>query len=696
MVNKNVLMVMALLSACGGADGPARTSDGPSDGGSVEASQAAASRTASAELGSWGVETDDMDPSVEPGEDFFQFVGGRWMDSFEMPSDYSSYGSFTVLRDRSEERVRAIIEDAAKESSDPTTPAGKVGAYFAAFMDTDAINAKGLTPLAGDLAKIDAAGTHGDIAALFSDPALGAASPIGISITVDAKSPDNYAVYMGQSGLGMPNKTYYLDAKFADKRTAYKAHIEKMLTLAGFENAKERAGTIYALEEKIAMAHWEPEKRRNRDLTYNPVAVSALSEKAPGLDWAMMLKARDIDGIDQVIMREDSAIAELASLVSQTPVDQWKDYLRFHLIDGASSVLPSEFDDANFDFYGRELRGTPEQRDRWKRGVAAVNRALGEAVGQIYVQRHFPAQSKEKMDELVANLRAAMENRLETLDWMGVETRAEAVQKLTKFTPKIGFPEKWTDYSALTVSADDPYANQKSASVWNWEDARSKLGGPVDETEWGMTPQTVNAYYSPTRNEIVFPAAILQPPFFDPFADDAVNYGAIGAVIGHEIGHGFDDQGRKSDGDGVLRDWWTAQDAENFEALASRLGGQYASYEPIPGFAVRPGLTMGENIGDLGGLAMAYHAYKLSLNGAEAPVIDGFTGDQRFFMAWAQVWKRVVREEALKNQIETDPHSPARYRVNGIVRNMDAWYAAFDVTEDDALYLPPEERVQIW
>ena len=342
------------------------------------------------------------------------------------------------------------------------------------------------------------------------------------------------------------------------------------------------------------------------------------------------------------------------------------------------------------------MRGTPEQRDRWKRGVAAVNGALGEAVGRIYVERHFPADSKEKMDELVANLRAAMENRLESLDWMGAETRVEAVDKLSKFTPKIGYPEKWTDYSDLAVTPDNPYANQKSARAFAWEDSRRKLGGPVDDTEWGMTPQTVNAYYSSTRNEIVFPAAILQPPFFDPFADDAVNYGAIGAVIGHEIGHGFDDQGRKSDGDGVLRDWWTAQDAENFEKLASRLGAQYGSYEPLPGFTVKPGLTMGENIGDLGGLAMADHAYKLSLGGKEAPVIDGFTGDQRFFMAWAQVWKRVVREDALKNQIETDPHSPARYRVNGVVRNMDAWYAAFDVTEEDNLYLAPEERVQIW
>ena len=660
------------------------------------ASAPAATATPSdqAELGTWGVETADMDPATRPGDDFFRYVNGRWLDTFEIPDEYSSYSSFTVLFERSEERVRSIIEKAV--GSGGSGSERKIGDIYASFVDTAAIDALGLDPAAEDLARIAAAQTHEDIARLFADPVLGLESPFGAFVNVDAKNPDQYAVYLGQDGLGMPNRTYYVDEKFADKKAAYRKYVETMLTLAGIEDAAEKAGAILALEERMADAHWTPEKRRNRDLTYNPKTVAELAAYAPGAPWAAMFEAAGLGGLQTLVVREDDAIQRLAAIFAETPVATWRAYAAFHLLSGAADVLPATFDAAKFEFYGTTLRGTPQQRERWKRGVAEVNGALGEAVGEIYVARYFPAQSKAMMDTLVGNLRTAMDGRLAQLPWMSEETKREAKAKLEKFTAKIAYPDAWKDYSGLETAPGDAYGNRQRAAAWAWRDQIGKLGGPIDRTEWFMTPQTVNAYYSPTRNEIVFPAAILQAPFFDPNADPAVNYGAIGAVIGHEIGHGFDDQGRKSDGDGLLRDWWTEEDAARFQVLADKLGAQYGQYEPVPGFKVRPDLTMGENIGDLGGLAIAYHAYKLSLGGAEAPVIEGFTGDQRFFMAWAQVWKRKAREEALKNQIETDPHSPGEYRANGVVRNMDAWYDAFGVAEGDALYLAPEDRVQIW
>jgi len=598
--------------------------------------------------------------------------------------------------ERSEDRVKKIIEDAAKSKAPTGSEEQKIGDYFASFIDVDAINEKGLAPFAEDLAYINGLESIEDVARAMSRPDLAANSLIGSFVGVDAKQPDRYIVYMGQSGLGLPNRDYYLDDKFADKSAKYKEYIAEVFSLAEIDGAQTKADAIHALEKKIAEVHWEPAKRRNRDLTYNLKTLDELKAFAPAAPWDAMLETASLSGQTQFVLREDDAIQNLATILAETPVETWRDYLTFHLLRNSSAILPTSFDAANFAFYGTELRGTPKQRERWKRGVGAVNGALGEAVGKAYVEKHFPASSKTQMDTLVVNLRRAMDERLDTLTWMGDETKVQAHDKLGKFTPKIGYPDKWKDYSALQVVSGDAYANQKQSSVWQWQDQISKLGGPIDKTEWGMNPQRVNAYYSSTRNEIVFPAAILQAPFFDPAADPAVNYGGIGAVIGHEIGHGFDDQGRKSDGDGRLRDWWTEGDATSFQKLADALGGQYGSYEPVEGFKVNPNLTMGENIGDIGGLAMAYYAYKLSLNGEEAPIIDGYTGDQRFFMAWAQVWKRKVRDEALKNQVATDPHSPAQYRVNGVVRNMDAWYEAFNVEEGDALYLAPEDRVQIW
>ena len=652
--------------------------------------------TVAPELGDWGIDLDNIDPAVAAGDDFYQHINGKWLDTFEIPEEFSNYGSFTVLFERSEERVRKIIEDAASGKNADGSVEQKIGDFFASFTDVDAINAAGLNPLAEDLAHIDSLETHEDVAKAMARPDLALTSFIGGFVNVDSKQPDRYITYMTQAGLGMPNRDYYIDEKFADKRPKYKAYIEQILTLSNVEDAGAKAQAIFDLETRMAEAHWEPAKRRNRDLTYNLKTKEELAAFAPGVPWDVFFAQAGLQDQNEFVIREDDAIQKLAQIFSETPVATWRDYLRFHHLSNNAAVLPAGFDDATFAFFGTELRGTPKQRERWKRGVASVNNALGEAVGQVYVDRYFSADSKEKMDGLVANLRRTLDKRLDTLPWMGDDTKIEAHAKLDAFTPKIGYPEKWKDYSSFEVVRGDAYGNAKRANAFQWEDQISKLGKPIDKTEWFMNPQTVNAYYSPNRNEIVFPAAILQAPFFDPGADLAVNYGGIGAVIGHEIGHGFDDQGRKSDGTGLLRDWWTEEDAANFQILTDKLGAQYATYEPIEGFPINPELTMGENIGDLGGLAMAYHAYKLALNGAEAPVIDGYTGDQRFFMAWAQVWKRQVREEALKNQIATNPHSPARYRVNGIVRNMDAWYDAFDVSEDNALYLPPEERVQIW
>ncbi len=662
------------------------------------ADHAASSKTQSnaPAIGDFGVDLSAIDGAVRPGDDFYAYVNGAWLKTFKIPDDYSSYGSFTVLAERSETRLKSIIDDLAAGRAAEGSIEQKVRDFYASYVDTDAIKANGLAPLTKDFAAIDALANGNDAAILFFDPSLRATTPIGAFIGVDAKNPDQYAVYVTQSGLGLPNRDYYLDDRFADKQVKYRAFIAALMTIAGAPDAKAAADRIYALERSIAEVHWDPAKRRNRDLTYNLKSVDQLQAFAPDAPWRAMLDKAGLASVETVILREDDAVAKIAALVAATPVETLKEYLRFQLISANADVLPEAIDAANFAFFGTELRGVAKQKDRWKRGAAAIDGALGEAVGEIYAGKYFPASSKTEMAAIVGNLRAALSQRLGTLAWMSDETRAKAKEKLSKFTAKIGYPDKWRDYSALTVVAGDAYGNASRAQKFEWDREAARLGGPVDRSEWGMTPQTVNAYYNPTLNEIVFPAAILEPPFFDPNADDAVNYGAIGAVIGHEIGHGFDDQGRKSDGDGVLRDWWASEDADRFEKLADRLGAQYATYEPIEGFPVNPGLTMGENIGDLGGLAMAYEAYKLSLKGAAAPVIGGLTGDQRFFLAWAQIWKRQVRDEQLKNQIANDRHAPAQFRVNGVVRNMDAWYDAFGVTPGDALWLAPEDRVQIW
>lgn len=647
------------------------------------------------QIGSFGVAVKDIDASVDPGDDFYAYVNGDWLKSFKIPEEYSSYGSFTMLAERSEQRLREIVEGLSATGL-LSDDGKKVRDFYASYLDVTAIDAKGLAPLAEDFAAIDAIDTPEKFAAYASNPATRARMPITFIISTDLKRPDRYALYAGQSGLGMPNRDYYLEEKFADKQAKYRAYIETILTLAGHADAAGAAQRIYDLELEMAKVHWEPAKRRNRDLMYNLKTIEELERFAPGAPWRAMLGASGLGDRAEVIVREDDAVQNLAALIASTPIGTWRDYLKFHVVNANADVLPSAIDEANFAFFATELRGTLKQKERWKRAVAAVDASLGEAVGKLYVEKHFPPESKAMMEELVGNLRTALNERIGVLDWMSDETRAAARDKLSKFTPKIGYPEEWRDYGALDVRPGDAYGNAKRSQAFEWAYEAARIDEPVNRKEWGMSPPTVNAYYNPPLNEIVFPAGILDAPFFDPKADAAVNYGAIGAVIGHEIGHGFDDQGRKSDGDGVLRDWWSPADVAAFERVAKKIGEQYAKYEPIPGFPVDPQLTMGENIGDIGGLAMAYHAYKLSLKGEAAPVIDGLTGDQRFFLAWGQIWKRVVRDEQLKNQIATDPHAPAQYRVNGVVRNMDAWYEAFGVTADDDLYLEPEDRVEIW
>jgi len=651
----------------------------------------------SPELGDFGLDLDTMDQTVQPGDDFFRYVNGKWLDSFEIPADRTSYGSFTVLADRSEKQVRQIIQNAAKADASMGSSEQKIGDLYASFLDTGTIEERGLSGLQPDLDAIAAASDHVQIAEIMSRPDLPSRGPFGGFVNVDSKVPTAYAFYLSHSGLGMPSRDYYLDKdeRSVALQAGYQAHIANMLNLANVENAEEKAAAIMALETKIAEAQWDRQDRRNRDLTYNKMTMEELVKFAPGYPWQAANEAAGLS-VNEVVVREKSAFPKIAKIFAETSLDDWKAYLTFHVLSSNAASLPKAFDDENFAFFGTQLYGQPQQRDRWKRGVALVNRSLGEAVGQIYVGLYFPPESKRKMDELVENVRKALGQRIDGLEWMSDETKVEARAKLAAFTPKIGYPDKWKDYSSLQIDRLDLLGNTRAAGVWAWNEQKSKLGGPIDKSEWFMSPQTVNAYYSPGRNEIVFPAAILQAPFFDPNADPAVNYGGIGAVIGHEMGHGFDDQGSKSDGTGQLRNWWTAEDKVAFDARTGELGKQYDEFSPLEGYTVNGKATMGENIGDLGGLTFAINAYHLSLDGKPAPVIDGLTGDQRLFMAWAQVWRGKYRDEALINRLKTAPHSPTEFRTNGVVRNMDAWYEAFDVKPGDALYLPPEQRVRIW
>ena len=649
--------------------------------------------------GTWGVDTAGMDPSVDPGDDFFGYVSGNWADTTEIPSDRSSYSSFAILRDLSEARVRKLVE--SYPEGDPGTggDAAKIAALYHGFMDEQAHEALGARPLQPHLDAIRAAADREALARLMGQAnATYGGSFFGAYVSDDQKHPDTYALYLGQSGLGLGDREMYLDAKFAPQRERYVQYIAQMLGLAGWDEVHANARQVMEMETEIARAHWTRAESRDRDKTYNPVALADMATFAPGFPWAAYFEAAGVDHAGRAVLRQDTAFPKLARIFAATDLETLKAWQAFRTTDNAAPLLSKAFVDAQFDFRSRFLAGQPEQRPRWKRGVALAEMAMGEAIGRDYVQLYFPPDAKAKMDDLVANVKAAMGARLEQLDWMGPGTKAEAAKKLADFGLKIGHPDEWRDYGDLVVAAGDTFGNVQRAAAFEWDYDRARIGQPVDAGEWGMTPQTVNAYYSSVKNEIVFPAAILQPPFFDPDADPAVNYGAIGGVIGHEIIHGFDDQGRKSDGSGLLRDWWSAEDAAKFEARAARLGGQYEAYafEQLPDMHINGKVAMGENIGDLGGLTIALEAYRRSLDGAPAPVIDGFTGEQRFFLGWAQVWRTLWRDDALRQQLVNGTHSPGQIRAFAPLRNMDAWYTAFGVTEDDALWIAPEERVRIW
>lgn len=648
-------------------------------------------------FGTWGYDKSAMDAGVKPGDDFFDFVNGGWAKRTEIAADRTFVGIDSVLNDQIEKDVRAIVEDMARNPGASSGVGTQVGDYYASFMDQAAIDRAGTAPLKPYLARVAAVKTRAQLLDLFADQSF--ASPVGIFIDADPDDPTHYATYATQSGLGLPNRDYYLlpGAKYDAYRAAYRAFVIRMQTLAGIPDAAARADRIIALEKAIATAQWTPERSRDIKQTNNPMSRAQLAKLAPQFEWNRTLAKMGLGSQQKVIVRQPSAIAAAGKLIGAVPLSTWKDYLAFHFIRGHASVLPTAFDEANFDFYSKTLRDVPKQRERWKRGIAEVNGALGEAVGQIYVERHYPPASDRQMGELVTNIRGALGDLIDRNAWMDAATKKEALAKLASFDPRVGHPAKYIDYSTLKVRRGAPLANAVASDDFEWRLQLSRLPRPIDRSLWYMTPQTNNAYYDPSMNQITFPAAILQPPYFDPNADAASNYGSIGATIGHEIGHGFDDQGRQYDATGKLRDWWTPAAAKAYEARTAMLVKQYNGYEPVPGTHIKGELTLGENIGDLGGLEMAYAAYRRYVaQHGEPPLIDGLTGDQRFFIAYGYSWETKTREGALRQQLLTDPHSPARYRVNGAVRNVDAWYKAFNVRPGDALYLAPEQRVHIW
>ena len=646
-----------------------------------------------------GVELANLDVGVRPQDDFFQHVNGTWLENTQIPEDKSNYGSFSLLADEAEANIRTIIEEAVAAELAAGTDDQKIGDFYTSFMDEEAIEERGLQPLDAAFARIDRIANHADVVEYFGySQSARVQSPIGFFVGQDAKNSEQYISYVGQSGLGMPDRDYYFktDERFVEIRAAYLEHLERMLEMAEVGNPAGAARTIMNIETRIAEHHWTRVQNRDRDSTYNKVDIAGASDLAPRLDWETFLTAAGVGDVEEFVVRQPSYLEALDGLIFDTPVDDWKTYSDWKLISRWAGNLPQRFVDENFDFYQRTLRGTEDVRPRWKRGVSTIQGALGEMLGSVYVERHFEIEKKARMDELVGNLRRAFEISIDGLEWMGDGTKQQAQEKLRKFTPKIGYPDEFKDYSDLVVQDDDLIGNVMRSNAVEYRRMIDKLGSPVDPNEWFMTPQTVNAYYSSSRNEIVFPAAILQPPFFNVDADDATNYGAIGAVIGHEFSHGFDDQGRKSDGDGNLREWWTEEDESEFKRRADGLVAQYDGFNPIDDMHVNGEMTLGENIGDLAGLTMAFRAYKLSLNGEEAPVIDGYTGDQRFFMGWAQVWQRRYRDDELRRRLLTDSHSPSEYRTNGIVSNMPEFVEAFDVQPGDGMYKAPEERVKIW
>jgi putative endopeptidase len=685
------LFSLALLPAC--SDNSPQSAAVNPDMGTPAAGSAAGTALLS------GIETANMNSAVKPGDDFYQYVNGTWLANNTIPADKVSWGAFTILRDNAEQDVLDIILSSAEGDFQEGSEEQQVGDLYNSYLDMASRNTKGLTPLQEDLNRIALIETPAQLARYFAYAnKFGYGTPFNVDQEVDFNDPNTYMIYSWQGGLGLPDREYYFkdDAATRDIREKYVAHIARMFDLAGIGNGAENAATVMAIETRLAGQHMLKEDTRDMVLLYNPTPVSELSSLMPGFDWNSFLDEAGLTGLDTLVVTQLDYMKALDGIISDTDMAAWKVFMQWGLINATAGQLNTELDDANFDFYSRTMNGQEEQRPMERRGVSLVNGLLGEAVGKVYVDRHFPPEAKARMETLVQNLLKAYEASISELDWMSADTRTQALDKLSKFTPKIGYPDKWKDYSSLHVDAGDLFGNLQRAALFEYQEKLDRIGKPVDRTEWGMTPQTVNAYYNPPLNEIVFPAAILQPPFFNMQADDAVNYGAIGAVIGHEIGHGFDDSGSTFDGDGVLRNWWTDEDHAEFEKRTAQLIGQYNGFQVFDDLNVNGEFTLGENIGDLGGISIGLKAYHMTLEGKEAPVLDGFTGDQRVFIGFGQVWQQLYRDEALRQQVATDPHSPAMFRANGPVRNVPEFYTAFDVQPGDAMYLPPEERVKIW
>lgn len=646
-----------------------------------------------------GIIKKNMDTKVNPGDNFANYVNGTWLKNTKIPADKASYGSFDMLYDQSLLDVKAIIEEAAKGSYAEGSDQQKIGDYYASFMNRKDRDAKGFSPIQPEFKNIDAIANYADLAAYFGKAnKTGVAIPFQISVNTDFKNPKEYTLTTWQGGLGLPEREYYLqnDAKMVEIRKKYVAYIETMLKTANIENANENAAKIMALETTLATNHMKKEDTRNASKLYNKYATADLITLMPDFDWNAMLKNASIDQQKTIIIAQVDYTKSLNNIIKNTPLDSWKTYLKWSLLNNTASLLSSNFDQHHFDFYGKTLYGAEKQEEDWKRAVNKVNAGIGEMIGKVYVEKHFSPEAKERMTIMVKNLLKAYAESIKKLDWMSETTKKQALDKVNKFMIKIGYPDKWRDYSSLKIKKNDLFGNAQRATAYEYNRTINKLGKPVDRTEWGMVPQTVNAYYNSSLNEIVFPAAILQPPFFDLKADDAVNYGAIGAVIGHEIGHGFDDEGSTFDGDGVLKNWWTPADLKAFKNKTKALINQYSSFKAFPDLNLNGEFTLGENIGDLGGLSIAIKAYKESLNGKEAPVMDGFTGIQRVFLGWGQAWCEKQREEATRSQIASDPHSPSKFRINGVVRNIPEFYDAFKIKPTDSLYLAPNKRVRIW
>ncbi|WP_100657036.1 M13 family metallopeptidase [Alteromonas flava] len=646
-----------------------------------------------------GVFVENMDLSVDPGDDFFNYVNGTFLKNNEIPADRSTYGAFSKLADDAQEDVIEIIRESANGSFPHGSDEQKVGDMYTSYMDMETRNALGLTPLKDAFERIESIKSHSDLAEFFGySNRYQWQIPVGFFQYADFKSPEEYGMYIWQDGLGMPDREYYFKEGEASEaiRTAYKAHLEKIFTLAGDEAPAEKAAKVYDIESQIAALHMKKEQTRNWAGNYQGLTMDEIKALMPQFDWDRYIAGSEFKPPQKLIIMQEDYLKQVDGLIQSIAIEDWQTYLRWSVLKGASTILTEEFDKANFEFYSKALRGVEEPRPMWRRATGVLDTTLGEVIGKVYVKRHFPPEAKERMKELVDNLIKAYEVSIKELDWMTDETRVQALDKLSKFTVKIGYPDQWKDYSDLNIDAKNLVGNMQAAADWQYAEMLARQGKPVDKTEWGMTPQTVNAYYNPPANEIVFPAAILQPPFFDLQAEDAVNYGGIGAVIGHEIGHGFDDAGSTFDGDGVMRNWWTEEDRNEFNARTGDLIAQYNQFEALPELFVNGEFTLGENIGDLGGISIGLKAYQMSLDGKEAPVMDGFTGIQRVFLGYGQVWANQYRDEALRVRIETDPHSPSKFRANGAVRNVPEWYTAFDVTPEDALYLAPEERVKIW